>query len=489
MTIKERIYSIALTIILSVFCLIPLYDFKTYAKETPQNLFRVYLNGKSIGVIRSKEKLENYINEEQKDLKSEFGVDTVYLPKGLYISEYTSYDNNVVSEESIYSLIKETEKFTIKGYTISIKKDEEELTFNVLNKKDFENAITSVVKAFVSNDDLKVFLSGEDIVIKNTGKKIEDLYIKENITIKESYIPSDEKIFLDEKEITKYLLFGSDIEEEKYTVKEGDTIESIAENNKLAVEELLVVNQNLKSKNNILSIGEEVSVALISPIVTVVVEEHLVEEKTINYTTEIEYDSTLGWGLAKIKQEGKDGIEIVTQKIKYENGMIVTALIADTKVTEEAINQVKVIGTMNQATIDPSDIPDSGDWYWPTITPYIISSSYTWRWGVFHDGTDITGTGFGSPIFAANNGVVYTVKYNVWPDGNEVILAHSNGYYTLYAHLNTMSVSTGQTVTRGQKIGTMGSTGYSTGPHLHFGAFKGIPYRGGISFDAMTLYR
>ncbi len=488
MSTKERIYSIVLTIILSFLCLIPIYDFKTYARENPNKLYKVYLNGKSIGVIKSKEKLESYINEEQKDLKEQYNIETVYLPKGLYISEYISYDNNITKEEDIYHLIKDKEDFTIKGYTISIKKEDETLTLNVLKKEDFEEAITNVVKAFVTVEDLDVFLSGEEVVIKDTGKKIEDLYINENININENYISSSEKIFLDSKELTKYLLFGDNIEENIYTVRAGDTIESIAEANKLAVEELLVVNQNLKNKNNILSLGEEVSVALISPLITVVVEEHVVEEKIVQYTTEIEYDNTLGWGLTKIKQEGKDGSQIVTQKIKYENGEITTALIAKTEVIDEAINQVKVIGTMSQATIDPSDIPDSGDWYWPTLTPYIISSPYGWRWGTLHDGTDITGTGVGSPIFASNNGVVYKVYYDD-TGGNQIIIAHSNGYYTMYAHLATQLVSAGQTVTRGQKIGTMGSTGFSTGPHLHFAAWKGIPYRGGISFNAMTLFR
>ena len=315
------------------------------------------------------------------------------------------------------------------------------------------------------------------------------MYIKENITIKEVYIPSNETILLDEKEITKYLLFGSEIQEKYYKVRAGDTIESIAENNKLAVEELLVVNQDLKSKNNILSIGQEVSVALISPVITVVEEEHSVEEKEVAYTTQIEYDNTLPWGTTKIKQEGKNGSQIVTQKLKYENGEIVNALIAKTEVIDEVINCIKVIGTMSSVTIDPSDIPDSGDWYWPTLRPYIITSPYGWRWGALHDAIDISGTGHGSPIFAANNGVVTKSWYD-GIGGNQVIIAHSNEIYTWYAHLASNLVKAGQTITRGQQVGTMGCTGSAcTGTHLHFATYKGVPGRGGVSFNPMTLYR
>ena len=492
MTTKERISSIFVTIVLTVFCLIPLFDFKTYAKEEPKTLYRVYLNGKSIGIIESKDKLEEYINQEQKELKEEYGVSKVYLPKGLYISEYVTYNANITKEEDIYDFIKQTENFTIKGYTVNIKKDESNIVLNVLNKDDFTNSVTNVVKSFIPEDELQSYLDGEDITLVGEGSKIENLYLKESlddgITIKESYIPSNEKIFIDEKSITKYLLFGDNETENKYKVKEGDTIASIAENNKLAVEEFLVVNPDIKSEKTLLSIGQEVSVALISPIITVVEEEHLVEAQTIKYDTTIKYDNSLTYGVTRIDQDGQDGKEIVTQKIKYENGKITEAIITGSVIETEAINKIKIIGTKGTTTIDPSQIPSSGDWAWPTLRPFIISSYYAWRWGSFHEGVDITGTGYGSPILAANNGIVYKVFYDS-TGGYQIWIAHSNNIYTMYAHLSKQLVSAGQTVTRGQKIGLMGSTGVSTGTHLHFGTYVGIPYNGGKHFNPLTLYR
>lgn len=501
MSKKDKVLCIVFTIIISVLCLIPIYNFKVHAKKNPVTLYRIYLDGKSIGVIESKDKLVKLINEEQKDLIDKYKVDTIYTPNGLYISEYVSYDDNVVSEKEIYDKIIENKSFTIKGYVVTIKciddedseEDSEEvcedIKFNILRKEDFTNAISSVVKAFVPEEELNIFLSGEEVVIERTGSKIEDLYIKEEITLKESYIPSDQNIFLDEKEIIRYLLFGNNIEEKSYTVKAGDTISSIAENNKLAVEELLVVNQDLKSKNSLLSIGQEVNVALINPILTVVEEAHVVEEQKITYSTEVQYDGTKPAGTTTIKQEGKDGLQIVTQKLQYENGELIRALIANTEVIEEVINQIKVIGTMSNVIVDPSQIPDAGDWYWPTNKPYIITSPFGWRWGSLHEGVDISGTGFGSPIYAANNGVVYKAWYDSI-GGNQVIIAHEDNYYTMYAHMAyTPLVQAGQTVTRGQKIGYMGSTGVSTGPHLHFGAYLGVPYRGGTPFNGLTLFR
>ena len=490
MSTKERVMCIIVTIFLTVFALIPLYEFKVNKNKKVEELYRVYLKGKSIGVIKSKDKLEEYINNEQKDLKEKYNVDNVYVPKTLYVSRYKTYDANVIGEEEIYNKIKNTENFTIKGYQIIIEKeDEDNIILNVLNKQDFINATTSVVKAFVDSEELEAFLNGESVIIKDTGNKIEDLYIKEKIKIKEAYIPSNEEILVDEKEITKYLLFGEDIQEKYYTVKAGDTIESIAENNKLAVEELLVVNQNLKKKNNILSIGQKVSVALISPIITVVEEEHSISDVVVEYTKEYEYDSSRIYGTRIIKQEGKNGLQRITQKIKYENGDIVNAVISNREVIEEVINQITVVGTRSNIIINPNDIPEAGDWYWPTLKPYIISSGYGWRWGSLHDANDITGTGHGSPIFAANNGVVYKSFYDSI-GGYQIEIAHANNIYTWYAHLASMYVKTGDVVKRGQKIGTMGCTGSAcTGTHLHFAAYLGAPGAGGKSFDSLKLYR
>ena len=74
----------------------------------------------------------------------------------------------------------------------------------------------------------------------------------------------------------------------------------------------------------------------------------------------------------------------------------------------------------------------------------------------------------GEPIFAADSGVVIYSGTISGGYGNLVAIDHQNGYLTLYAHLNSLSLSCGQSVTRGQAVGTCGSTGNSTGAHLHF---------------------
>ncbi|MEA4894425.1 MAG: peptidoglycan DD-metalloendopeptidase family protein [Oscillospiraceae bacterium] len=84
----------------------------------------------------------------------------------------------------------------------------------------------------------------------------------------------------------------------------------------------------------------------------------------------------------------------------------------------------------------------------------------------FHSGVDISANS-GTTIMAADAGTVVSAVYSS-SYGNYVVLSHGNGMVTLYAHMSSMAVSSGQTVTKGQTIGYVGSTGWSTGPHCHF---------------------
>ena len=104
---------------------------------------------------------------------------------------------------------------------------------------------------------------------------------------------------------------------------------------------------------------------------------------------------------------------------------------------------------------------------WPTTGD--VSSPYGLRWGGsdFHPGIDIADDA-GTPIVATADGVVTDAGWNSGGYGNMVDIDHGNGYVTRYAHAQAVVVSPGQYVRRGQVIAYMGSTGYSTGPHLHY---------------------
>jgi len=92
----------------------------------------------------------------------------------------------------------------------------------------------------------------------------------------------------------------------------------------------------------------------------------------------------------------------------------------------------------------------------------------------FHTGVDF-GVPAGTPILASSAGVARTFRSSSGY-GNYVLLVHGNGWYTLYAHLGRILVSDGQVVGPRQEVGESGSTGFSTGPHLHFEVRQGSAY-------------
>lgn len=110
-----------------------------------------------------------------------------------------------------------------------------------------------------------------------------------------------------------------------------------------------------------------------------------------------------------------------------------------------------------------------GTWLWPAPGYRRITSKFGWRsWSQsYHKGIDV-GAPMGARIVASNGGKVVTSSYDSGGYGNYVIIDHGGGYMTVYGHMKSKSVSVGQKVSRGQTIGLCGSTGRSTGPHLHF---------------------
>lgn len=474
-----------------------------------KEVYNVYLDGKLIGSIKSKKSLENYINKEQSNLKKEYGVKKIYVPNGIDIEKCLTHNPKIVSEKKIYKKIKEKKGFTIKGYVVTITDSKgKELKINTLKKNLFDKSVNKVIKNFVDSKSLEDYKNNSQKEIETTGSIIEKIYIGQSVAIKESFISTDEQIFSDEESLTKYLLFGSSSTEKEYTVKAGDTIESVAFNNKLNEEEFLIVNPEFTSSKNLLSIGQKVNIALINPILKMVVEKHIVEDMEKPYETIEKEDSNLAAGTTKVETEGVKGVQRVTEKIQYTNGEITKSVIVKADVTKEPVNKVVLKGTKksyygnygNYGNVGTGTYIDTGgQWGWPTASPYIIESRFKWRWGRLHAGIDIC-VGKNSPIYASRAGTVTSVNKscaNVGSYGsrcgggygNYVIIDHGDGTQSIYGHmLNNITVSPGQRVSRGQVLGGMGSSGSSQATHLHFGIYYGAPMRGGKPVDPLTLF-
>lgn len=140
-------------------------------------------------------------------------------------------------------------------------------------------------------------------------------------------------------------------------------------------------------------------------------------------------------------------------------------LIARQRAAAEARARAAQAQRAAEEAAPPAPAESSGSGYvWPVCGP--VTSEYGYRWGRRHTGIDIDGS-TGDAVYAAKaGGVIYTGRRGGY--GNLVLVEHPDGVVTAYAHLSSISVGSGQTVARGQVVGAMGSTGNSTGSHLHF---------------------
>ena len=142
----------SLPVILSIlisFIIIVITSFSSKADESIEEVYNVYLDGKLVGAVNSKSSLEKYIDKEQKELKDEFNVDKVYIPNGIDIEKCVTHNAKILSEKEIYEKIKESKSFTIKGYVVSIKSDDDkEIKVNVLKKNLFDKAVNKVLFFF-----------------------------------------------------------------------------------------------------------------------------------------------------------------------------------------------------------------------------------------------------------------------------------------------------------------------------------------------------
>lgn len=449
--------------------------------DEAKNVYQVYLDGKKIGLIENREALYDLIDAEQETIKKEFKVDKVYPPEGLEAIEYTTYSKKLKTAEEIYRMIAEKSNFTIAGYTITIKPSEGEAkTINILNREDIEPALKEAVSAFIKAENLEAYIKDNQIEITDTGKIIRNIYFEEKITVKEAFLNVEDMIIDNASDLTKYLLFGTLEDQEEYTVKDGDTIATVAEANKLNTAELLIANQNLVSEKALLSPGQKLNIGLINPLFNVVEESEIVEDVQVPFKTVTEKDKTLYANYKTTKQEGSQGLSRVRETVKARNGERLSVIINENTELKAPVDKIVVVGTKptNSFNYVPPDA--TGDWVWPTLTPYILTTKFEYRWGRLHGALDISGAGGkGAPIFSATDAVVVEVNTSCPERGylgsmcggsyGNFVKVKTGSYTIIYAHmLKNIKVSPGQNLTKGQVIGSMGSSGSSTGPHLHF---------------------
>ena len=260
----------------------------------------------------------------------------------------------------------------------------------------------------------------------------------------------------------KAVLTSNALEQVDYTVQSGDTLTGIARSLDMSLSDLTDMNPDINVDK--IMVGQVLTTRQAVPFLAVRTVDNVTYEDVLPFETEYVPDDTMYEGYSTVLVSGQDGWAKYNADVISLNGTEQTRVINSTDVIREATTQVVATGTKPR----PRTMA-TGTFQWPTwgnISSY-YGSRYLFGSYSFHAGIDIAAY-TGTDIYAADGGKVI---WSGWKDngfGNYVVIDHENGYQTYYAHCSSLLVSTGERVYKGQLIARVGSTGRSTGPHLHF---------------------
>lgn len=237
-----------------------------------------------------------------------------------------------------------------------------------------------------------------------------------------------------------------------YVVRKGDTLSQIAKMYGVSSNTILWAND---IKNGVISEGETLTILPISGVKHIVkkgetiqgiVKQHGGDLKEVLQFNDISIETKLGVG----------------DEIIVPDGEVKTAVVKSTPSPSPSTFPT----TKPKVNSKFSNLPDYGDYY---MRPLDIGVGHKSQGIHGYNGVDLAGP-VGSSVMASAEGTVLVSKNSGWNGGygDYVVIQHSNGTQTLYAHLNKSIVSVGMRVSKGQVIGYLGSTGNSTGPHVHF---------------------
>ncbi|MGM7684043.1 peptidoglycan DD-metalloendopeptidase family protein [Cytobacillus sp. Hm23] len=430
-------------------------------------IYHVYVNGENIGTVDDKKTIEKAVNDKMKKmddrngyLEFSVGEQLTYIPEKVF-SPIVNNETTAKKVKNNIEIYAASAAINVNGEPIAYFANEEEanevlkkIKTSYVSAKELEKLELQQKPNELPND-----LSNELPPLKEGESRIIDVSFDESVKVTKEDISPDNIITVDQG---VSLLKKGTLAEKKYEIKQGDVLGSIANAHDLSTEELLKLNSDISEKT-VLQIGQQLNVTQYEPYVHVLVKEEHYKRVVIPFKTETIEKDTMYKGDQKVNQEGQNGEKLENIIIVKDNGTQVEKTTIKEEVTKEPVNKIIFKGTK----VVPSR--GTGTLLWPASGGY-VSSEMGQRWGKLHKGMDIARPS-NYTIKAADNGVV---EFAGWDGGygNRIVINHNNGIKTTYSHLSSISVSVGQTIEKGRKIGVMGSTGNSTGTHLHFEVYK-----------------
>lgn len=451
---------VATATLLSSLTISMIFAKESHGEELIKTIYHVYAGENYVGAVSDTTNIEEFIEKEEQEVSKEFQNLKVDAHSSISIIPEQVFSQNTNDKATLERL---KEQIVVEADAFALQINNEPVIY-LRDLDAYKEAIRLLKLEYVSEEQLKEleeskYTQKKSPELKDGESRIVEIKLSERVSGVSSKIkPSN---ILTPEEAVEVLKTGS-LVKEVYEVKAGDVLGKIANAHGLTSKQLLELNPNLKA-NSLLQIGQKINVTVEKPLVNVEIVLEKVNVEKIDYAKIVEENEAMYKGEKKVKQEGAYGKQEVSYLITEVNGKRVKKDVTETTILQEPENRIVVLGTKVIAS------RGTGSFTWPTSGGY-ISSQMGERWGAFHQGIDIARPS-NYNITAADNGVV---TFTGWDGsyGQKIVINHNNGYETLYAHLSEIDVTVGQVVPQGHVIGIMGTTGNSTGIHLHFEVHK-----------------
>ncbi len=447
-----------------------------FAKEDKDHdlkeIYHIYVEKQYLGAVSDKEEMQKVLDQKIKESSSKYESLHLNIGSDLSIVSEQVFTPST-NDEATLQRLNETLEVKAKAFALLV---DDEMAVYVKDIEEYQEVIRKVKMNYITEEEFAVLEARKNPTealpeLKEGETRIADLILKQKVSGVTVEVDPSKVIAVDE---AVQLLLDGTLEQETYQVQEGDVLGKIATKFNLSPSELLTINPDL-TESSLLKIGQEINVTVLKPLVNVEVHYEKKALEVIPHAKQVIETAEMYKGDKKVKQEGSDGKRLATYLVRKENGVQVGSSMLEENILVNPQDRIVLKGTK----VIPSR--GSGSFVWPAEGGY-ISSKMGYRWGRKHEGIDIARPS-GFNIKAADNGIVVAAGRD-GTYGNRVIINHQNGYKTTYAHLSSISVRVGDVVPQGSKIGVMGSTGRSTGTHLHFEVEKN-----GVTINPLSVLR
>ncbi|MDR0434845.1 MAG: peptidoglycan DD-metalloendopeptidase family protein [Gracilibacteraceae bacterium] len=406
---------------------------------TTEQTVRVSVNGEAVGVVAEQAEAETMVEDVLRQYGAEFGFPVQSKDEITYETLRIRIEDRVpLTQAGLTAAITPY----VDGYALAIG---EQVIFKVASLEVLDEVLQAYTDHYTQAGDSKTVESAE----------IQDSYAKLAMELPPQEVVSKEDA------LNRLLQGGGEVV--NHTVTAGESLWIIARKNNTTVEEILQANEGL-TEDSMIHPGQTLNLNEERPFLTVVAKGVSVQEEVIPYTVVTREDNGVTPGGSVIRQAGVTGVKNVTYAFVEKNGRTIEKEVIEEKVVSEPVDQivargpaviaVSVVASRGSGNVSGIGWPLSGN-----ITSYFGG-------GRRHTGIDIDGY-TGQPFYAAGAGTVSAAGW-MGSYGYCILVDHGDGVSTRYAHASQLLVRAGDKVTKGQNIGLVGSTGRSTGSHLHF---------------------